>query len=91
MTMRKEYDLKDGRPNPYAKRLGAAGREALTVRFLESERLVRLAPEVAEVFPTEEAVNEALRLVIQLRELEPRLPVKTAPAAPPRRKRTSGS
>jgi hypothetical protein len=27
--MRKEYDLKNGRPNPYAKRLGEKGRREL--------------------------------------------------------------
>lgn len=31
--------------------------------------LVLLAPDVAEAFPTEEAVNEALRLVLQLTKL----------------------
>lgn len=27
--MRKEYDLKNGRPNPYAKRFGESGRRQL--------------------------------------------------------------
>lgn len=38
-------------------------------RYREGTNLVLLAPDVAEVFPTEEAVNEALRLVIQLTNL----------------------
>jgi hypothetical protein len=35
-------------------------------RFKEGTNLVLLAPDVAAVFPDEEAVNEALRLVVQL-------------------------
>jgi hypothetical protein len=31
--------------------------------------LVLLAPDVAKAFPTEDAVNEALRLVIQVKKL----------------------
>lgn len=77
--MRKEYDLQGSRPNPYAKRLGASGRKALVDRFLESERLVKLDEEVAEAFPTGEAVNDALRLVIKLREAGPQTPRKTTP------------
>ena len=38
-------------------------------RYREGTNLVRLAPEIAEAFPTEECVNEALRLVIQLTQL----------------------
>lgn len=67
--MRKEYDLSGSKPNPYAKRLGARGREVLVQRFLRSENLVRLDEDVAEAFADEASVNEALRLVLQLREL----------------------
>ena len=38
-------------------------------RYREGTNLVLLAPDVAKAFPTEEAVNEALRLVIQLAKL----------------------
>jgi len=38
-------------------------------RYREGTNLILLAPDVAEVFPTDEAVNEALRLVIQLKKL----------------------
>lgn len=38
-------------------------------RFREGTNLVLLAPDVAEAFPTAEAVNETLRLVLQLTEL----------------------
>ena len=87
--MRKEYDLAGGRPNPYAKRLGTSGRKKLIDRFLESERLVRLDDEVAKAFPSQEAVNEALRLVLKLRDIAPRPPRKTTPQSA-RRKRSSG-
>lgn len=35
-------------------------------RALARERLIRLAPDVAEVFNTSEAVNEALRTLIRI-------------------------
>lgn len=38
-------------------------------RFREGTNLVLLAPDVAEAFPTAEAVNETLRMVLQLTEL----------------------
>lgn len=56
--LRPEYDLKallkDGTRGKYAERVKAG------------TNLILLAPDVAEVFSTEEAVNEALRLVIKL-------------------------
>lgn len=59
--LRPEYDmtalLKDGVRGKYA------------AAYAQGTNLVRLAPDVAEAFPTEEAVNEALRLVIRLAEL----------------------
>ncbi len=38
-------------------------------RYREGTNLVLLAPDVAEVFPNEESVNEALRLVMQLAKI----------------------
>ncbi len=59
--LRPEYDLgqllKPGVQGKYAD------------RYREGTNLVLLAPDVAEAFPTEEAVNETLRLVIQLTKL----------------------
>jgi hypothetical protein len=56
--LRAEYNLskllKEGVQGKYA------------IRYQEGTNLVLLAPDVAAVFPDEEAVNEALRLVIQL-------------------------
>ncbi len=63
--LRPEYDmselLKGGVRGKYAGRLKAGA------------NFVLLAPDVADAFPDEEAVNEALRLVIRLS----RLPTKT--------------
>jgi hypothetical protein len=59
--LRPEYDL--GR----LLRKGVQGKYA--DRYREGTNLILLAPDVAKAFPTEEAVNEALRLVIQLAKL----------------------
>lgn len=59
--LRAEYDLSK------LLRTGVQGKYA--ERYREGTNLVRLAPDIAEAFPTEESVNEALRLVIQLTQL----------------------
>jgi len=54
--LRDEYDekaLKDGVRGKYAQRLA------------QGSNVVRLAPDVAAAFPTEEAVKEALRLLLE--------------------------
>jgi hypothetical protein len=56
--LRPEYDLR--------KLLKGAVRGKYAERYKEGTNLVLLAPEVAKAFPTEQAVNDALRLVIQL-------------------------
>ena len=59
--LRSEYDLsellKEGVRGKYAN------------RYREGTNLVLLAPDVAAVFPDEKAVNEALRLVMQLAQI----------------------
>ena len=59
--LRPEYDLaallKEGIQGKYAN------------RYEEGTNLVLLSPDVARDFPTDEAVNEALRLVIQLKRI----------------------
>ena len=59
--LRDEYDLttllKGGIRGKYA------------AAFARGTNLVLLAPDVARAFPTDEAVNEALRLVMRLAEL----------------------
>jgi hypothetical protein len=47
--MRAEYDFSKGRRNPYAS------------RYVEGGLAVVLAPDVAKLFPSARAVNEALR------------------------------
>lgn len=49
-----ETDLKNGVRGKYVQRLAAGS------------NIVRLAPDVAAAFPTEEAVNDALRRLVQL-------------------------
>jgi hypothetical protein len=60
--LRPEYDmkslLKDGVRGKYAK------------KFKEGTNLVLLEPDVAKAFPNEKAVNDALRLVIKLNEVQ---------------------
>jgi hypothetical protein len=56
-----EYDLKT------LLKGGVQGKYAR--RYHEGTNLVLLAPDVAAAFPTAETVNEALRLVMQLKKL----------------------
>lgn len=65
--MRKEYELKGGRPNPYAKRIGPEGRTAILERFLRSEHFVRVDDDLVEAFPDDETVNETLRLALKMK------------------------
>ena len=59
--LRREYDLaallKDGIQGKYAD------------RYRKGTNLTLLEPDVAKAFPSDEMVNEALRLVIKLRKL----------------------
>jgi hypothetical protein len=59
--LRAEYDLGE------LLKTGVRGKYA--DRFREGTNLVLLDEEVAKAFPTDRAVNEALRLVIQLKKL----------------------
>ena len=59
--LRPEYDLGD------LLKTGVQGKYAKRLR--EGTNLVLLAPDVAGAFLTEEAVNDALRLVIRLSKL----------------------
>jgi len=65
--MRKEYELKGGRLNPYAKRIGVEGRTAILERFLRSEHFVKVDDDLIAVFPDDETVNETLRLALKLK------------------------
>jgi len=59
--LRPEYDL------PQLLKGGVRGKYA--ERFRAGTNLVLLAPEVARAFPNDEAVNAALRLVIQMTKI----------------------
>jgi hypothetical protein len=52
LEMRDEYDFSDGVRNKYA------------ARFREGSNVVVLDPDVAAEFPTQEAVNKALRVLL---------------------------
>lgn len=59
--LRAEYDLR--------KLLKGGVQGKYADRFSEGTNLVLLDQDVAEAFPTDEVVNEALRLVLQLKKL----------------------
>jgi hypothetical protein len=59
--LRPEYDMKQ--------LLHGAIRGKYAQRYSEGTNLILLAPDVAEAFPTPEAVNEALRLVMRLSQI----------------------
>ena len=59
--LRPEYDL--------SQLLKGGVRDKCAERTREGTNLVLLAPDVAEAFPDGEAVNEALRIVIQLAKI----------------------
>jgi hypothetical protein len=66
--LRQEYDL--------AELLKGGVRGKYAERYREGTNLVLLAPDVARAFPDATAVNEALRLVMRLTELQRRQPVE---------------
>ena len=59
--LRPEYDL--------ANLLKKGVRGKYSKRYEQGTNLVLLSPDIAKAFPTDEAVNEALRLVIQLKRI----------------------
>jgi hypothetical protein len=58
---------------------GVRGKYA--ARYAESTNIVVLSPDVAEVFPNSEAVNEALRTLVRLSGKTVRLPAGRASKA----------
>ena len=60
--LRSEYDLRE--------LLEGAVRGKYAERYRAGTNLVLLDPDVAKAFPNEQAVNEALRLVLQLMEIQ---------------------
>jgi hypothetical protein len=68
--MRSEYKRED---------LGVGVRGKHYRSHIESHNLVLLRPEVAEAFPSEEAVNEALLSLIRIAKASTRLTTGSAP------------
>ena len=60
--LRPEYDMKS--------LLKGAVRGKYAQRYREGTNLVLLEPDVAQAFPSEKAVNEALRLVMKLTKVQ---------------------
>jgi hypothetical protein len=69
--LRDEYDL--SKMTVVAKGRYAPERRA-------GKNVVLLAPDVVQVFPTDEAVNEALRLVMQIAQIPNKYAAEMAPA-----------
>ena len=72
----REIEFKNPRPNPYAR------------DYYKSRNLRVLAPDLVEVFPDSESVNEALRTLVRLHAAQPqRVSAKTATAPKAARKK----
>ena len=73
--MRKEYELKHGRLNPYAARIGVRGRAEPRRWWASATANVRVLPDdLAPEFPDTESAVEALRLMVKLRAVRPKGP-----------------
>lgn len=71
----REIDFSNARPNPYAR------------EYYKSKNLRLLAPDLVDVFPDSESVNEALRTLVRITAALPRrVSAKTASAPKPRKK-----
>jgi len=62
-TLRPEYDFTQ---------LKSRGRGRYAKRYQEGTNLVLLAPDVADVFPDDQSVNEALRALMRAGQLQAR-------------------
>jgi hypothetical protein len=60
--LRPEYDLKSLR----VRRIGAARKTINGHKITVGEPIILLAPDVAEIFPDSDSVNEALRFLIRV-------------------------
>jgi hypothetical protein len=66
--MRKVKTSDELRPEYKREDLGVGVRGKYFEEYCKGTNLILLSPDVAKVFPTEEAVNEALRSLISLAE-----------------------
>ncbi len=77
MKKENEYNLDDElRPEYDFFKLKGGVRGKYAARYHQGTNLVLLEPDVAEVFPTAEAVNEALRLLMKLAQAQTKAHIK---------------
>lgn len=69
--LRPEYDFRE--------LLKGGVRGKYVERYRAGTNVVLLAPDVAQAFPTEDAVNEALRLVMRISKIPERVERSSAP------------
>lgn len=68
-AMREHYELKGGRPNPHAAKVGRKERAALLRLWSTTANNVRLLPpDLAREFPDSKSTVAALRMVVRLRK-----------------------
>ncbi|MBI4770512.1 MAG: hypothetical protein HY784_08920 [Chloroflexi bacterium] len=70
--LRDEYDLS---------KMTAVAKGRYAPERRTGKNVVLLAPDVVQVFPTDEAVNEALRLVMQIVRITEKYSTEPAPAS----------
>jgi len=71
--MRDQYELKNGRPNPYVGKLAQKDRAALVRWWSSVAGNVRMLPEdVAREFPDTKTTVAALRMIMKLRKAAPK-------------------
>ncbi len=67
--MKKVKENDDMRDSYQREDLGTGVRGKYYADYIASHNIVRLKPEVAKAFPTEEAVNEALLALIRIAQM----------------------
>ena len=68
MKKAKSLEIDDLRPEYRREDLGKGVRGKYFAAYQKGSNLVLLSPDVAKAFPTSDAVNEALRALLQLTE-----------------------
>jgi hypothetical protein len=87
MSKNKMSEVNDLREEYRPEDLGPGVRGKYLRSYQKGSNLVLLSPDVAEAFPTAEAVNEALRSLLDLARKSARVRVEKKPTTP--RKRAS--
>jgi hypothetical protein len=87
MSKNKVSEVNDLREEYRSEDLGTGVRGKYLRSYQKGSNLVLLSPDVAEAFPTAEAVNEALRSLLDLARKSARARVEKKPTTP--RKRAS--